>query len=112
MPTKVKVRVRPGYRYGTHNQHPAGTVLLVDPAAARSFNDTLEVLAYVEDEGDAEQQPPELSEVLRTRPLTALTRAGYGTPEAIRAASDDALLAVSGVGVATLERLRNVYGTA
>jgi hypothetical protein len=40
----------------------------------------------------------------------ALTVAGYGTPGKIRHASDDDLLAVPGVGPATLEVLRNETG--
>lgn len=40
-----------------------------------------------------------------------LTAAGYGTDDAIRAASDDDLLAVEGVGPATLHALRSFYGT-
>lgn len=35
-----------------------------------------------------------------------LSAAGYGTPEAIAAASDEQLLAVEGIGPATVKRLR------
>lgn len=38
--------------------------------------------------------------------LSALAAAGYDTPEAIAAATDDELLAVEGVGTATLKKLR------
>jgi hypothetical protein len=48
--------------------------------------------------------------VLDPRIAATLARAGYVDEQAIRAASDDDLLAVDGIGQASLRQIREVYG--
>lgn len=51
-------------------------------------------------------EPPQLS----TEIMKNLSLAGYASAPSIRQATDEQLLAVDGVGPATLRRLREVYG--
>lgn len=52
---------------------------------------------------------PAASDSLDAPTLDKLAQAGYATPEALTAASDEQLLAVSGIGQATLAKIRASY---
>jgi hypothetical protein len=56
------------------------------------------------------QPPPALADTVGQELADRLAAAGYGTPEAAAAASDEQLRAVEGVGPKTIERLRAAYG--
>jgi 3',5'-cyclic AMP phosphodiesterase CpdA len=56
--------------------------------------------------GEAPPAPPDPLAFLSDEQRAALTAAGYGTPEAIRGATDEQLDAVPGIGEATVQKLR------
>jgi hypothetical protein len=53
---------------------------------------------------------PTLADTVGQELADRLASAGYTTPEAIQAASDDDLLALKGIGPGTLRQLRQTYG--
>lgn len=68
-------------------------------------------LARMDRGGDAEPAEPRLVFFPGTAAqFEALSDAGYGTPDAIRAASDEELLAVKGISDKGLRALRDAYG--
>lgn len=67
----------------------------------------LESLAELFQEIDAALSGPESSELPKE-----VVAAGYDTPEKVRAATDEDLLAIDGVGKATVRKLREEFGHA
>jgi predicted flap endonuclease-1-like 5' DNA nuclease len=62
--------------------------------------------------GEADTPPAgDLSQQLSAEVIKSLGGAGYTSGGRIRSATDDELLAIEGIGPATLRRLRQIYGT-
>jgi len=70
------------------------------------------VAARDRDEDDEGREPERQLVFLPVTPAQydALTAAGYGSPEAVSAASDEELLAIEGIGEGALKRLRAALG--
>lgn len=111
--------------YETHEDHPDGEAYVAGPTPVRVARTGL-VHRLISDgaleEVEAEPEPVVASRTVQTPPPAtqdadvipgvtvaqrdALVAAGFETTDDIRAATDDDLLAVDGIGHATVERLR------
>lgn len=110
----MRYRVKPGYRFGRLKQFGPGDIVELSEAEANGFLDKLEPVSEPDDPAPAVTPTPdawefdELSKHMRIVKL--LIDAGYTTPDAVRMASDDELLAVKGIGRKALVALRVVLG--
>jgi hypothetical protein len=113
-------QVRDGFRFGMRKQYAPGDTLTLTEGEAAGFLDKLEAIANAMDE--AAQEPgasfsdipsdwlafEELGKHLHM--VRLLVENGYATPDAVRMASDDDLLAIKGIGRKALGALRSVLG--
>lgn len=107
--------VRPGFTHGARSQHRGGDRLELTVEEAAGFLDKLRAVA---EEPPAPQPaaPPAAPgpagedgawpEALSNALVRLLRQNGFATPEAVRAARDEDLLAVEGIGARALERIR------
>jgi hypothetical protein len=115
-------RVRDGFRFGMRKQYGPGDRLTLTEGEAAGFLDKLEPIANAMDEAaqepGAEASFPDIpSDWLAFEELgkhlhmvRLLVENGYATPDAVRMASDDDLLAIKGIGRKALGALRSVLG--
>lgn len=89
--------------------HPDGRMVDVYPDA-KGTQRILAKAGFGPQEADVEAEPVDESETLELPAAAgkALAEAGYVTAADLRAASDDELLAVKGVGSKTVELIRNL----
>lgn len=116
-------RVRDGFRFGMRKQYAPGDTLTLTEAEAAGFLDKLEAIANAMDEapGESAMQAAPLPDLpadwlafeelgKHLHMVRLLVENGYATPDAVRMASDDDLLAIKGIGRKALSALRSVLG--
>lgn len=109
--------VRPGCRFGAFDQYGPGDIVAMTEQEAAGFSDKLAV--YL-DPASPPSLPKSMSQPapgqalggLPAQVVEALARAGLDTVARVRAASDTALLALPGVGRATLRKIREATAPA
>lgn len=115
---KKKFVVRPGATFGPGRIYQAGDIVEMEEVAYPGFADKLAPLeeaaapeaastgdAAVEQEEESTASPT-LTELLSAPVAKALTEAGLDTVDLVKAASDEKLLAVEGIGAKTLSYIR------
>lgn len=114
---KKKFVVRPGATFGPGRIYQAGDIVEMEEVAYPGFADKLapfeeeaepEAASTGEAAGEQEEStaPPVLTELLSAPVAKALIEAGLDTVDLVRAASDEELLAVEGIGAKTLSYIR------
>ncbi len=122
-------RVREGYRFGVGKQYGPGNIISLTEKEATPFLDKLEHMGVVRVEVPVEEvAAPLVSEpavVVAAIPdewllfdelaknlnmIRVLTENGYTTPDSVRMASDEDLLALKGIGPKALATLRSILG--
>ena len=115
----AEYRVRRGMAFGAFNQYGPGDKVLLSPEEAAGFLDKLELVQPLpnpppstgsgsgEGTGDGSGGDGPWNK-LEAKIVAVLTAASL-TPEQVQAMSDDELLAVKGVGPATLLAIRGVF---
>ena len=98
----AEYRVRSGMAFGASNQYGPGDKVFLSPEEAAGFLDKLEA---VEPGGEDASPWGDLA----ANVVKALEAAGLA-PDAVLAMDDDALLAVKGIGPATLGAIRAALG--
>jgi hypothetical protein len=104
--------VKPGQRFGAFNQYAPGDIVEMSETEAAGFADKLAPApaAPAAQPAPVEQPaPPELIAALDGLPegaLEALLAGGFVTVNQVRHAPDAALLALPGIGRATLRKIR------
>lgn len=107
--------VKAGRRFGIENQHGPGDKVELSPQEAAGFLDKLsgplaEEVALRQAQGaDGEPVEPSWGD-LAAKTVAALEAAGM-TPATAKAASDDDLLAIEGIGPAALVAIRGAFAS-
>jgi DNA uptake protein ComE-like DNA-binding protein len=111
-----KYVVKPGFVFGKSRQHKAGDVVEMSEAEALPFGDKLRLLGQNDGRQLTVNPAPKVemeASVSVDAPLPngfphadKLTAGGYDTLTAVRQATDDDLLAVSGIGKVSLRSIR------
>ncbi len=124
-------RVRDGYRFGVGKQYGPGSIVSLTETEASGFLDKLEhmgvvrveVPVVIEEMAAPDEAAPvvpaeiipdewllfdELSKNLNM--IRVLMENGYTTPDSVRGASDEELLALRGIGPKALATLRSILG--
>lgn len=98
---KKLYRCRPGFTHGAKDEVKPGDIIELTGREVSGFLDKFEWVepALVSVGG-------ELDSLLPTNVVRALAGAGLMTSEAIQAASDEELQAISGIGAKTIELIR------
>lgn len=97
-----KYQVREGQTFGTHGKYKEGDIVELEEKAASAFPDKLMLV----------KEAPEPAAVrvfayLTDKQEKALIEAGFADQAALDAASDEVLLAVTGVGDAAIKLIRD-----
>lgn len=119
----VKVHLKGTFGYGRPRVYYGPGVVEVPEGLARALGLTplAEEVAGVEEQGGAAldfgEQTGGLLDTPGSTPLFSpdivvlLSEAGFDTHAKVQAASDDELLAIKGIGPATLKQIRAAYGS-
>lgn len=104
-------RVKPGQRFGAQNQYGPGDKVLLSPEEAQGFLDKLELVPLPnppQGEGTVDGSGGSSPwGKLDAKTVAVLEAAGL-TPDVVQELTDDDLLAIKGVGPATLLAIRSV----
>jgi hypothetical protein len=95
-------RVKPGLYFGYANQYGPGAVVILTDEEAAGFLDKLELVTAPVEEPSAPTGWGDLDAKI----VASLEAAGL-TPAAVPTMADDALLAITGIGPATLLKIRS-----
>lgn len=94
--------VRPGAVYGPSGEYTAGMQVGLPEAAEIAFPDKLERVVEIEEDDHFGEL-----DYLTSEQIFALAAAGFGWQVELDRATDEALLAVTGIGKATLAKIRD-----
>jgi hypothetical protein len=109
---KIIYQVKPGYRFGALDQYEPGDKVELSPEEAQGFLDKLQPVEEPSTPANGGgEQPPSPWGALVPKLVEFLTTASL-TPEMLPTTSDEALLAIDGIGPAALKQIREVFPAA